>query len=620
MTNTTALPSRRPEGGNTWATFAHAQLASVLRLVELECDGRRVEVDGYRWAPDGRPDGPPFRLAELCPKGVYSQDVSRPASRDGHVRWWTNRPDIDELDGYAAAEPRLWTVRDVLQFYLAHGTFLKAGRPVTVTGFRLIKPIWQTDGHSILSTLGSFGAACNCSCKFCYEYGNILFSRYGLLTYAEARERLMYYNPNTGEGIIPVLRRYGEPTINPDFLRILAEMRRVSPDEVLFFVTNGSMLTEPVVKELRRLQRVQMSLSINTVDVARRKDLMGFPTLRLAEQGIRAAELLYRHGVRYESTIVTWPPLDFDMLERAVEYLWQNHTMVITFSLPSYSRHFPSHAVPFRDEDDIFEIWDRLCDWIQEMRRRYTLPILHHPVRDLTAAPRIEGVLRHSPAERAGVLPGDVIHSVNGERVFHVPSAKDKLVAACRSHDEATLTVLRDGQLRDLLLSHDGYSNDDDGYPYKLPDEGIIPEYCFGAEMRSGFDLADITALAEMIEQENAQEVLLCSSEPVIHVALEAIKLMRTHLPVLARVNLYVSVPEHRWWGGSFVVGDLYMVEDYAGAIQDFIDAHGCKPDLVILPRTFGNRWGMDLAGQSAYTLGRRFDLRVRLLDCQKYM
>ena len=316
MTHVADEPSGQPADREAWATFARAQLAGVLRLVETECDGRRVDVDGYRWAPDDLPDGTAFNLATLCPKGVYSQDVSRPAGKDGHVRWWTNRRDIDELDGYAAAEPRLWIVRDVLQFYLCHGTFLKRGDPVRVNGFRLKKDVWRTDGHTVLSTLGSFGAACNCSCKFCYEYGNILFSRYGLLTHAEAKERLAHYDPAAGDGIVPVLRRYGEPTINPEFLDILAEMRRASPDEVLFFVTNGSMLTEPVVKRLRELQRVQMSLSINTIDVDRRKDLMGFATQRLSEQGIRAAELLSKHGVRYESTIVAWPPLDFDMLER----------------------------------------------------------------------------------------------------------------------------------------------------------------------------------------------------------------------------------------------------------------------------------------------------------------
>jgi len=588
----------------------------VLRLVALECDGRAVPVDGYRWEP-GAGTGPRADMAELLAKAYRAPDKQQKPKADGRQPWWTAREEPDELAAYAYYEPRLWLVRDILQFYLAHGTFLDGEAPMHVNGFRLNKPIWQTDEQTILHAVGSFGAACNCSCKFCYEYGNILFSRKGLLSYAEADERLRQYDPRTGEGMIPVIRRYGEPTANPDFMRILRRMRETSPDELLFFITNGSMLDERTVAEMAELQPIQLSLSVNAFDPAHRKELMGFAGDRLNRVGLEAPALLERYGIRYEATFVCWPPVDFDELDRGLRYLEEHRALAVVFSFPSYSQYFPATARQF--ERPIFEVWDDLYAWVQEARPRFRMPILHHPMQDLVIHARVEGPITGSPAEAAGLRPDDVLLAVDGQPVEDTPTAKRLLAEAVIEDRDVSVTYRRGQDTRTVVLSHEGYDGTRDRYPYQLQGEGLIPEYHFGIHMRSGFDMDDARVAAEIIAEEQATDVLLCSSKLVVATAREAMERVAREYPFLQNVDVHFVLPEHGWWGGCFVAGDLYMVDDYEQAIRQFIEAHGRKPDLVLVPATFGNRWGVDLSGRSVHPLAHLLDVRVRLIPCARY-
>ena len=63
----------------------------------------------------------------------------------------------------------------------------------------------------------------------------------------------------------------------------------------------------------------------------------------------------------------------------------------------------------------------------------------------------IAGVTNDSPAGRAGVEPGDVIEAVNGQKVAN-PRDLAVDISAIKPGEEAHLTVLHDGQTKDLAL------------------------------------------------------------------------------------------------------------------------------------------------------------------------
>jgi S1-C subfamily serine protease len=84
-------------------------------------------------------------------------------------------------------------------------------------------------------------------------------------------------------------------------------------------------------------------------------------------------------------------------------------------------------------------------------------------VQDITPAlvqslglPAIRGVVTSyvepgSPAERAGVRPGDVVVAVNGETIDSVRQAR-RAIFGSRVGDTITVTVLRSGERKDFNI------------------------------------------------------------------------------------------------------------------------------------------------------------------------
>ncbi|MGQ9702541.1 MAG: PDZ domain-containing protein [bacterium] len=73
--------------------------------------------------------------------------------------------------------------------------------------------------------------------------------------------------------------------------------------------------------------------------------------------------------------------------------------------------------------------WQELVVFYLKIRRRIKSPLLFSPNsfwnKDLKAI--IDGVIKNSPAEKAGIKMGDIIYAINGDRIFSRESARSKL-------------------------------------------------------------------------------------------------------------------------------------------------------------------------------------------------
>lgn len=88
-------------------------------------------------------------------------------------------------------------------------------------------------------------------------------------------------------------------------------------------------------------------------------------------------------------------------------------------------------------------------------RRKSTRQVMIQPA----VTPLVEGVEKDSPAEKAGLQPGDVITEVNGQRIFNALSLVDEIEK--HPNEELTLDVRRGGQqiqlkMRPALLQAEG--------------------------------------------------------------------------------------------------------------------------------------------------------------------
>ena len=76
--------------------------------------------------------------------------------------------------------------------------------------------------------------------------------------------------------------------------------------------------------------------------------------------------------------------------------------------------------------------------------------------------------------------------------------------------------------------------------------------------------------------------------------------------------------PQHTFWGGNIVVGDLYLCDDYIGCLQRVSARLGRRPDLAAIPCTFSpNNW-TDLAGVPISDIELRTGIPVELIPCRR--
>ena len=184
------------------------------------------------------------------------------------------------------------------------GRFLRAGDPVRIDGFRL-RGLDQWSHYPVESlgdNIGSISSYCNCDCEFCFEK-NVSRTDLSLgrtqLTRCEVETRVRHYRPASRTGLIPSSRFSLEPFANPRCLELLERVHEVASDEVLFFTTNGSFLTEETVARLASLQPIMIALSLNAGSIDARKRTMRDNLAGGDETALRALPLLKQHGIPY---------------------------------------------------------------------------------------------------------------------------------------------------------------------------------------------------------------------------------------------------------------------------------------------------------------------------------
>ena len=499
------------------------------------------------------------------------------------------------------------------------------GLAINVTGFRLKnleKWCLEKDG-GLFRNLDSISSYCNAKCEFCYELGNPLPFERSMLSLEEVGTRTRYFDPASGMGILhPALRLSLEPFTNPNLVRIMETVRQKSPEELIILTTNGSFLTPEMVHQLVKLQPVVLSVSINSCFTETRRKIMGD---QRAETALGSLKLLKENGIRFVGTIVAWHTIPVEDLLATIRFIDEFSPYCIRVTLPGYSRYF--------SEDNLFDIestWSTVCDAIESIRSGVSAPVmvLPHLYANAPLIPRIDGVVKNSPAQLAGVRYGDIITLINEKPVLTKGQARAWLKKLEGPEGVLELGVRRNGRTLVFKLKEadDVHAS---LYPYKVnlhqgggkagehdPDANFGSR--FGIFLAGDFDIGSIPKMMEMITDYGAQNVLLLSSaimKPNVETIIESIFEYRDYF---SRIKFDIRVPEHAFWGGNILVGDLYLVSDYLAAAREFIAESGRKPDLILLPSSFANEFGYDLAGMSCTAIERALNVPVELIECSR--
>jgi len=494
------------------------------------------------------------------------------------------------------------------------------GRAVEATGFRLKNlEKWQVEKDGgLFRNLDSISSYCNAKCEFCYELGNPLPYERAMLSLEEVATRAKYFDPASGVGILhPSLRLSLEPFTNPNLIDIMQTVRRTSPNELIILTTNGSFLTPEMIDRLADLQPVVMSVSVNCCSTGARRRMMGDPR---AETALNSLELLQQKGIRFVGTIVAWHTIPVEELVETIRFIDRFSPYSIRVTLPGYSRFFA--------EDILFDTdatWFKFCEAIEAIRPRISAPVmvLPHLYANAPLIPSIDGVVKNSPAQMAGLRYGDIITRINDKQVLTKGQARVWLKMAERSGGVLEMEVQRNGARLVLQLSENGHAS---LYPYKVnlhqDGGGEEAESNFGSRfgifLAADFEIGAIPGMMELIAGYGARNVLLLSSaiiKPNVETIIASIPEYRDYF---SQIKLDIRIPEHIFWGGNILIGDLYLTSDYLAAAREFIAETGRKPDLILLPSSFASEFGYDLAGQSYTDMERALGIPVELIECSR--
>jgi radical SAM protein with 4Fe4S-binding SPASM domain len=153
---------------------------------------------------------------------------------------------------------------------------------------------------------------CNAHCIFCPHHE---FKEKGFMT-DELYDKILNEAkqlPNLTE-FIPMLT--GEPFLDKKFIPRLRKLRETLPNVDIEIYTNGSLLTDEVIFQLKEIPNVRYSISLNGLNPGTRDAIMG---LKDYWEVIRAFKTMERLGIKYRATMVGYPTISQEEMKGFVE-------------------------------------------------------------------------------------------------------------------------------------------------------------------------------------------------------------------------------------------------------------------------------------------------------------
>lgn len=409
-------------------------------------------------------------------------------------------------------------------------------------------------------------SVCNVRCIFCSHRQNpagIMAVGVPPLPLELVRDLSQFLDKNKkiviGESASLIME--GEPFTHPDFIKILEVIRSGYPQTLIQLTTNGSLLSEEMVRKLKAFEPLEINLSINSADIHQRKKLMG--DTKGAAIACKAPKLLEKYNFTYHGSIVAMPHLTgFEDIYETIKILSEANSQTIRIFKPGFTRFTPPNLLPGKD------VLDKLIAKIEEWREEFC-PLTLEPklLQDLSA--EVVGVIKKSPADLAGIIPGDIIMDINGVKPFSRVEAFNSL----QGRGEYNLRIKRKGEIKGAKLK---VSNSKSGlvFSYDLP-----------------FSLLE--DIKSVLTKRNSGKAMLLSSYL-------GYKLLRKSLADVE--NIHVVPVENHFFGGNIQCAGLLVIDDFARTyFSKLLEVE--RPDLLILPAVAFDHRGKDITGKGIWEL-----------------
>ncbi|CEP67613.1 Aldolase-type TIM barrel [Moorella glycerini] len=429
-------------------------------------------------------------------------------------------------------------------------------------------------------------SSCNLRCLFCSHRQNPpgVETRYLPPLKPEQVDTLLDFLVGTrkiviGESATRLIE--GEPLTHPDFLEILARVRRRFPATTLEITTNGTLLTRELARALADLGPLEINLSLNSASPAGRLKLMGD---KQPETALQAPLTLQQAGITYHGSLVALPWIaGWPDVRETILYLARSGARTIRIFLPGYTRLAPPEL---RFPANLRQ---QIEAELEHLRKQTDVPLLLEPPCLNNLTPVVEGVIPGTPASRAGLQKGDIILAVDGQkprsrveayRLINRPGRRH-LVVQSRTAAAAPFRNETTGSGPDTSLA--GYKEQRRSLALLVEKDGS------GLTFSWDFDPDILQEVEQACRHHHARRALIMTSELAGNVIKEAVAGLPWDLEV-------ITAPS-RFFGGSIACAGLLTLGDFKIAWQEWRLDHN-PVDLIILPAIAFDYRGFDLTGQ----------------------
>jgi len=419
---------------------------------------------------------------------------------------------------------------------------------------------------------------CNLGCVFCSNQQNpenVYTYRLPAIPLATIRQLISLLNPKEKVVIGESATRLdeGEPFTHPEILAILKLLRAALPQTLLAITTNGTLLSEEIIKELAALTPLEITVSLNSATTQGRRLLMHDKTPCRALQAVAG---ISRHDLPFHGSLVAMPHLvGLDDIKETVFFLARHGARTIRIFLPGYTKFAPE-KLKFP-----LQLWEQIVFLAQEWSALLDLPVIPEPVVPESLEPRVWGVMAHSPAKAAGLQADDLILAVDGKPV----RTRVEAFLATKNAANPKLTIKRKAAEFSLQLKKE---------------RGQAP----GFVMLYDFAPRRAVQIQDQIRRHQAVKPLLLTSEFGTEIVQQALKLFA----VIAEVKM---VP-NQLFGGSIRAAGLLSVHDFYKAAKAALSQKNY--DLLFVPREAFDHRGLDLTGQSVDSLAEALKVPVVMI------
>jgi hypothetical protein len=420
-------------------------------------------------------------------------------------------------------------------------------------------------------------SVCGMACRFCSHHNNpsgVETYRFGHLDMELVKELIDYLPPRgpviIGESATRIIE--GDPFTHPHFQAILGLVREKYPEKLIKITTHGSLLSREMVNFLKKLEPVELNISLNCATPEERVFLMGDKNPEVVFQ---ALEEITDKGITFNGSIVALPWLmGIDNIGKTIELLINYQARTIRVLVPGFSKQAGKKL-----NYSFKKVYASLSTLVNQYVYQETPVLLEPPViSDLKA--RITGLIPGSPAANTILRTGDIINKINGKRVI----SRTEAFRRAEKLASPELEIIRNNQK----------------YRFVIPkSKGEKPGFIVSSDL-SYKTIQDIKN-----KLDSAKKIAIITSvlaRKLIEAVLNEIGYSCTRVKILEVQNSF--------FGGSIACAGLLTVGD----ILKTLDSNGERYKLILVPGIIFDIFGNDLTGTPYRVLEEKLKTKVELL------